>query len=134
MYHMDSVSIQAPNANNTASSHTHMHVISCVRSHMNTYLCVQTDISRHFCTHAHIVQLCSKRQTSSFNRSKCRPSRSATPSRVSLCTHTNTHTHTHTQTHTHTHTHTQTHTHTHTHKHTHTHAHTQACMVLVGKV
>ena len=108
VYHMDSVNIQAPNANNTASSHTRMHVISCVRSHMNTYLCVQTDISRHFCTHAHIVQLYSKRQTSSFNRSKCRPSRSTTSSRVSLCTHTNTH--------------------------THTHKHTQACMILVGKV
>ena len=54
--------------------------------------CVQTDtaIIKHITAHTHDVQLCSKKQTSSFNRSKCRPSRSTTLSRVSLYTHTHT--------------------------------------------
>ena len=72
--------------------------LSCVQSHTVNFVhmpicfCVQTDtaIIKHITAHTHDVQLCSKKQTSSFNRSKCRPSRSTTLSRVSLYTHTHT--------------------------------------------
>ena len=90
-----------------ADTHTHMHshlflvnTVICVQSLTHMLLYVYKPIPEniyhlvlmHFCTPAH-CQLCSKKQTSSFSRSKCRHSRSTTHSRVS------THSHTHTCTH-----------------------------------